>query len=577
MEADHLSLQHERFTRLKGALAAVPAGAVGRRRFEAIAALDSFTVGPDHRMTMSYCVLGSDGKPTLTVGGVAEDVVELWREEMNRTPHRAMKAQYAHLLWERQHDQRIAWAAIDAYLAASEAYLGAIQSQDGPETRQHFGLEFSRMVGAAIQLGAHVRDQERVVRATELALAALGTLLAARALAAFEDVLESLLETRQLRSHLRHDDICRALDEAVGIAEASHADEWHRTFLRLQVRQAQLRGDGQRERQLRQRIAQSHADEAEHYAGMGHKMAASASYKAAIGELRQAGIKGTVLDALMSANREVLAVLGPDEFTSTEIEADTEIVREMPSLAKALVDEHGAEAILHLPQWTAPHLPDIEAQVQTEYSSLMLNLPTSVFGDGRLVASASSPESIFSFHVGQLYVACISLYGSYFVNQLVNAMTYEADLGAQELAAVIESVGVVEPWRRQLIHHALSKYVEGDLVSFMFIIVPQVEGIVRNILGMLGCPVDVEKDGLTQARALNDMLSDPALSGRLGTNITYQLKSVLTDRSGPNLRNMLAHGLPFDCNPRTAGLVMLALCNMCSRWALGNDALPATE
>jgi lysyl-tRNA synthetase class 1 len=99
---------------------------------------------------------------------------------------------------------------------------------------------------------------------------------------------------------------------------------------------------------------------------------------------------------------------------------------------------------------------------------------------------------------------------------------------------------------KELLRIGLEAYQNGDFVKAVHILVPQVEHILRNFLGMLGVPTLKtvrNHPGIKDAKSMNDVLSDERVREVLKEDLWRYLAVLYTDKRGFNLRNDLAHGL----------------------------------
>lgn len=124
---------------------------------------------------------------------------------------------------------------------------------------------------------------------------------------------------------------------------------------------------------------------------------------------------------------------------------------------------------------------------------------------------------------------------------------------ADDLLAILHQSPAFDEDRRELVHAGLAAFLDGDLLKAIHVLVPQVEHILRRLLGMLGRPTSKHirsSTGVMQEKSLDDVLNDPAMRTALGEDVWRYLSTFLVDRRGHNLRNRLAHGLmaPNDFN-----------------------------
>jgi len=101
------------------------------------------------------------------------------------------------------------------------------------------------------------------------------------------------------------------------------------------------------------------------------------------------------------------------------------------------------------------------------------------------------------------------------------------------------------PEFRALIGHGVQRYLEGDAISAIHILTPQVEAATRALLEKAGVNVlrPIRDGGGFDIRVLDDLLRDTATLSILGEDLVTYLRVVFSDRRGWNVRNRLCHGL----------------------------------
>ncbi|KQY46381.1 DUF4209 domain-containing protein [Cellulomonas sp. Root137] len=106
-------------------------------------------------------------------------------------------------------------------------------------------------------------------------------------------------------------------------------------------------------------------------------------------------------------------------------------------------------------------------------------------------------------------------------------------------------------WARGLLHG-----LSGDFPSAVSVLVPQVEQLVRRHLKLAGVhTLYVAEDGTEQEKALGSLLEAPETEATFGRNWTFELRTLLSEQLGVNLRNDLAHGLLADDGSWSAAAV----------------------
>jgi hypothetical protein len=97
-------------------------------------------------------------------------------------------------------------------------------------------------------------------------------------------------------------------------------------------------------------------------------------------------------------------------------------------------------------------------------------------------------------------------------------------------------------WARGLLHG-----LDGDFVSAVCVLVPQIEHVVRVQLKQAGAHTLVtDERGVETEKGLSALLDDQKSIEVLGADLRFELKALFTASQGPNFRNVIAHGLASD-------------------------------
>lgn len=84
----------------------------------------------------------------------------------------------------------------------------------------------------------------------------------------------------------------------------------------------------------------------------------------------------------------------------------------------------------------------------------------------------------------------------------------------------------------------------GDWLVAMHLLIPQVEASIRLVLQQEGVVTStLESDGTQKERDLNQLLWMPEMEKTFGSDIAFDLRGILIERFGHNMRNESAHGL----------------------------------
>lgn len=88
---------------------------------------------------------------------------------------------------------------------------------------------------------------------------------------------------------------------------------------------------------------------------------------------------------------------------------------------------------------------------------------------------------------------------------------------------------------------------DGDFATAMAFLVPQLENSLRSILMANGhVPTKINDEGVQEELDLNALLADDRLKAVLNRDYIMELRGLLVEKGGPNLRNRFCHGLVDD-------------------------------
>jgi hypothetical protein len=77
----------------------------------------------------------------------------------------------------------------------------------------------------------------------------------------------------------------------------------------------------------------------------------------------------------------------------------------------------------------------------------------------------------------------------------------------------------------------------------MHLLVPQIENSIRYVLNQNGVITTTLRNGIQKEKDINDLLPSEEVKDVLGEDLVFDLRGILIERFGHNLRNESAHGL----------------------------------
>jgi hypothetical protein len=117
------------------------------------------------------------------------------------------------------------------------------------------------------------------------------------------------------------------------------------------------------------------------------------------------------------------------------------------------------------------------------------------------------------------------------------------DVDQRLLGVVLDDSGLIPEDRRVLFYQAFEAGFRWDFSTALHLLIPQVENALRYVLEQSGIsPVNVDAEGVEEVWGLERILNHPTILETLGESLAFELRSLLIERLGPNMRNVFAHG-----------------------------------
>lgn len=124
------------------------------------------------------------------------------------------------------------------------------------------------------------------------------------------------------------------------------------------------------------------------------------------------------------------------------------------------------------------------------------------------------------------------------------AILKEHPVRRRDLFFLIANNPFIPPGHEGIYLRGLQAGFFGDWLVAMHLLIPQIEASIRYVFQQHGFVTStLESDGTQKERDLNQLLWMPELEQIFGPDISFDLRGILIERFGDNMRNEFAHGL----------------------------------
>jgi hypothetical protein len=147
-------------------------------------------------------------------------------------------------------------------------------------------------------------------------------------------------------------------------------------------------------------------------------------------------------------------------------------------------------------------------------------------------------------------------------------------IGERDLLTLVTANPFVGRGHELLYAKGLRAGLTGDFIVASHLLMPALEASIRGILQAKGMITSGIREGIQQVHSLNVLLTAPDATALLGEDLVFNLRSLLADPGGENLRNRALHGLAhqYEYQDRPAyEFVWWLTLHLCMRYRLLSD------
>lgn len=221
----------------------------------------------------------------------------------------------------------------------------------------------------------------------------------------------------------------------------------------------------------------------------------------------------------------------------------------------------GKEPLLALKAFASlylgPNVDKLRAEAQARGRRFVLSRlfgTTSLSRDGRVIARQDGGNLDGEDSEEQLLASMVRdhqiMAGLVIQGQMlpaIDVLRAEHNFTLQDFVNLAAACPLIPPGREHLVGTALLAGLNGDFDIALHLLTPQVEHLVRYHLKQAGIlTTRVDKDGIENEIGLSSLMGLPGVDNVLSADMAFEIRAMLCNPHGPNLRNDVAHGLIDD-------------------------------
>lgn len=453
-----------------------------------------------------------------------------------------LRARLADIAWLRLRDHRMALLAIDSYLE-SAAQLDTLGSWTDAKDRVERALRVATQLGRA--------GQAKFDAVVEFIENQLGTADAG------EERRFQPLQLMELLIEFRAGDMNRwsTLSETLAErAESSSAWEQSEAYWETKAAWDRRRNDDNERQAAQVRAAETRINLARELLQKNppDHLLASIHLQKAVEGMRQAGESGRAeaLHHELLRSQELalgqMQRIGQEVDISSHVTAAIEAVRGQP-LELGLVI---LATMQQPPSVTALRQYAERSGKEFVFSSLFPSIHLD--NQGRVVAVrpsrlSSDPEEVERAIQADMFEHARHIHEAYsvmFIEPAREQIVLDHQVMVRDLQSIVLNNPLIAPGRADLVLRGLYAGLNGDFVVASHLLVPQIEHSIRHVLNQKGViTTSLSSERIQEEQDLSRLLQRQETIETWGEDLTFDLRGLLVERFGANLRNRLAHGL----------------------------------
>jgi len=485
------------------------------------------------------------GSRSAIIDDFSDDHLNVLSEVLPSVNDPEIKARVADVIWLRKKDFKVAQIAVESYLTSASRLMS---SNHWPQS----GQRIERALRISVRLGKKSSSFEKVVEHIEKVLDKYGT---NDPLFLSHSLMGLLLEFRQGQPE-------KFISLSGELATKAESDKIYyraRSYWEIKAKWHKVAGEPENENQSLVNAAETYVKEAELAISRDKPsyMLASSHQQHAIEAYRRIGGNKERLEDLHST------LIGYQEKSMDEMAMISSEGIDLGDAIKESIDRvKGKQLFDALFEFVimlrSPRVKDLRKQVEEtakKHPMQYLVAAVVVNENGKVVAKHSNmhsdnPEEVEKAIQEHMYKQAAfhhQIYTLSLIEPIRNQLNLDHSFRLQDFLQIVSNNPIVPAGREYIFAQGLELGMEGDYLNAVHLLIPQIENSMRHILTQLGeVPSGIDSKGIQDERSLNLTLYPPyssSLEKVFGEDIIFDLRGLLVERFGANLRNRMAHGL----------------------------------
>jgi len=470
-----------------------------------------------------------------------DDAMDYYRKRADKTENPILKARYCDLIWEKERDHIYGREAVRSYLACWPLYV------DNDWNRQ-----LVDSLTRAMAISCMLKDQSPIDSCMDEHLVAIGKMMDKRMTESIGDIIDSIVSNVDKCSKpVDFDSLLKTCELAIKEIGKNQTDGFlfQRELLEVITRIFKILTDTTKITQTRVRIAESYIEEGDwkkaNYPN--GNLVAAMFYTNALKEYSDIGGFADRINEIKIKIAEANEVGMATELKPIVSEIDVPV--EPFEKHVQIYESKTPEEMLYMIS-VDRLLPSYQRAVNSamELSAdnpLWRMMPFSILKGNIHIKSIAGEQELLEFHAIQNFQISYRTITVRLLGLLFKLLETKSSTFLNDLSRYFTESEIISGDRVEIIKSGLSSYNSGNFTAAFHVLIFQVEGVLRDIVGRLGLPTFSFRSAKNEMRErqLDDILKTLSQIEGFDKDLAKFLEIFLCRIEADNYRNEVAHGL----------------------------------
>lgn len=485
-----------------------------------------------------------------------DEVIEYYRTRAAITKNPILGSRYYDVIWEIKREVECARRAVDFYLDSCPIYLA-----------NEWEHELAESLDRAMSLSVAVNDRTLIVKCLDEHFKYIRMLSEEGRYRYVLDIVRSLLrQTKKIKEPIDWGYLITVIEAAVADYREKEADSFHlqRSFLEVQVDIHNILKDNEKAEEVRAEIAESYIEEADWKKGNygSGNMVAAHFYEKALQAYVDLGNYSDKVEELKVKITEANEAALETEYKaiSSTVPIPTKAIDDYVDIYRGLETDQIFQALSMDPYLIPSYEQEREKAIkQAEEFALSQIFPVAIMKGNICVQHVVTEEERLEYRTISNFRNLYKFIAHIFLSALFEMIENDHPYYSGHLVDFLSSTEIIDKKRIGIIKHGLRAFENKEYVAAIHILVFQIEGVLRDLLGKLGIPTFVHRSRAMRERLLKDVINTLSQVPGIDKDLLKFIDVFLCDIQGDNYRNDIAHGLVSEAEFTRENTLLLIL------------------